>query len=127
MVALTERAHPYLDRLTEATQCLASRGPDHGATYRDGNVGLGHRRLAIIDTSSAANQPMRDASGRYAIVYNGEIYNFRELRRLLPAPMRTHCPATPKPEAAPNTSRASARPSSITGIARSTRGSARWR
>jgi asparagine synthase (glutamine-hydrolysing) len=89
MVALTERAHPYLDRLTEATQCLASRGPDHGATYRDGNVGLGHRRLAIIDTSSAANQPMRDASGRYAIVYNGEIYNFRELRRLLPAPMRT--------------------------------------
>ena len=43
-------------------------------------MGLAHRRLSIIDTSAAANQPMRDISGRYTIVYNGEIFNYKELK-----------------------------------------------
>ncbi|HET6348443.1 MAG TPA: asparagine synthase (glutamine-hydrolyzing), partial [Candidatus Krumholzibacteria bacterium] len=83
IVARTERGASMLDGLEAATQCLARRGPDHGAVFRDARVGLGHRRLAVIDTSAAANQPMSDASGRYTIVYNGEVYNFRELRSRL--------------------------------------------
>ncbi len=92
-MALSERGQSWLDRLEAATERLALRGPDHGAVCRHRNVGLGHRRLAIIDTSSAANQPMSDDSGRYTIVYNGEIYNFRELRAALVASgraLRTH-------------------------------------
>jgi asparagine synthase (glutamine-hydrolysing) len=83
IVALSDRGLGWLARLDEATECLSRRGPDHGAVWRDGNVGLGHRRLAIIDTSSAANQPMTDDTGRFTIVYNGEIYNFRKLRAAL--------------------------------------------
>ncbi len=83
IVALSDRGMSSLARLEGATECLASRGPDHGAVFRDRNIGLGHRRLSVIDTSSAAHQPMSDATGRYTIVYNGEIYNFRELRNAL--------------------------------------------
>ncbi len=56
------------------------RGPDGSSIYQDGKVTLGHNRLAIIDVSSASDQPMRSADGRYVIVFNGEIYNFKELR-----------------------------------------------
>lgn len=59
---------------------LAHRGPDDEGIYLDCEVGLGHRRLAIIDLSRAANQPMLSPDGGIAIVFNGEIYNFRELR-----------------------------------------------
>lgn len=62
---------------------LAHRGPDHGGIYKDSRVGLVHRRLAIIDLSAAANQPMISADGGTVVVFNGEIYNFRELRREL--------------------------------------------
>jgi asparagine synthase (glutamine-hydrolysing) len=62
---------------------LAHRGPDGKGLYLDGALGLGHRRLSIIDLSDAASQPMLSPDGRVALVYNGEIYNFRELRREL--------------------------------------------
>jgi len=59
---------------------LAHRGPDGAGTHVDGPVGLGHRRLAIIDLSPAARQPMASEDTRLWITYNGEVYNFRELR-----------------------------------------------
>jgi asparagine synthase (glutamine-hydrolysing) len=59
---------------------MTHRGPDGSGLWRHGNVVLAHRRLAVIDTSEAATQPMVTADGRYAIVYNGELYNDAELR-----------------------------------------------
>lgn len=66
--------------LARMTAVLAHRGPDGEGYHADGPVGLGHRRLAIIDLSTGA-QPMASADGRLWITFNGEIYNFRELRR----------------------------------------------
>jgi asparagine synthase (glutamine-hydrolysing) len=69
---------------------LAHRGPDDQGTFAGDGIVLGHRRLAIIDLSSAGHQPMFSASGRYVVVFNGEIYNFRELRAQLAGyPFRT--------------------------------------
>jgi len=59
------------------------RGPDAGGEYLDDYIGLAHRRLSIIDLSTDGNQPMFSADGRYVIVFNGEIYNFQELRAQL--------------------------------------------
>ncbi|MBK1732508.1 N-acetylglutaminylglutamine amidotransferase [Thiococcus pfennigii] len=64
---------------------LVRRGPDHGGSYSDGALGLGHRRLAIIDLSARSNQPMVDPELGLALVFNGTIYNYRELRRELTA------------------------------------------
>src|SRR5215470_15094331 len=64
---------------------IAHRGPDGDGVHVDGPVGLGHRRLAIIDLSAAAAQPMVDETGTMWIVYNGEIYNFAELKAQLEA------------------------------------------
>ncbi len=66
--------------VSAATQALANRGPDFQDIYADEWICLGHRRLSIIDTREIANQPMWDESKRYCIVFNGEIFNFRELR-----------------------------------------------
>lgn len=82
----TDPARP-VDRavLLAMTRTLAHRGPDGEGLWLHGPIGLGHRRLAIIDLSPAASQPMTDESGQYAITFNGEIYNFRELRAVLEA------------------------------------------
>ncbi len=71
--------------LKKMTDAIAHRGPDGEGHWIEGNVGLGHRRLAIIDLSPAGYQPMISTDHRYVLSYNGEIYNFRELRRELEA------------------------------------------
>jgi asparagine synthase (glutamine-hydrolysing) len=70
-------------RLAAATEALAHRGPDTGRLFNDYFVGLGHRRLSIIDLSPSGTQPMTDKSQRYTIVFNGEIYNYQALRNQL--------------------------------------------
>jgi asparagine synthase (glutamine-hydrolysing) len=77
--ARTERA-----RISKATAALQHRGPEKEAVYRNltGTVVLGHRRLCILDLSDAAAQPMA-YEDRYHLVYNGEIYNYRELKKEL--------------------------------------------
>lgn len=70
-------------QVTNATMALQKRGPDHQDIHLDEWVALGHRRLSIIDTREVANQPMWDASKRYCIIFNGEIFNYRELRQQL--------------------------------------------
>src|SRR5215210_5319664 len=71
--------------LLRMTDAVAHRGPDGEGQWIEGNVGLGHRRLAIIDLSPAGQQPMASADHRYLLTYNGEVYNFRELRTELEA------------------------------------------
>lgn len=71
--------------LLRTREHMTSRGPDGAGDYvsGDGRVGLGHRRLAIIDLSPSGAQPMLSTDGRYAVTFNGEIYNFRQLRQSL--------------------------------------------
>lgn len=79
--------NPAADRVLAANRLLAHRGPDDQGHYSDTSVpvALGHARLSILDLSPLGHQPMCDAAGMNVIVFNGEIYNFRELRRELEA------------------------------------------
>ena len=67
------------------TDLIAHRGPDGEGHSCDGSVGLGHRGLSIIDLTDAARQPMETPDGRFVLTYNGEIYNFKELKLELSA------------------------------------------
>ena len=61
-------------------RCMAHRGPDNDGHFQHGQACLGHRRLSIIDLSAEGNQPFFEPSGRYVLVYNGELYNYKELK-----------------------------------------------
>src|SRR6185437_11321120 len=79
------RSQRPVDRgaLERMTRSLAHRGPDDKGFYFDGALGIGHRRLSILDLSERGHQPMNTPDGRYTISYNGEIYNYLELRKEL--------------------------------------------
>src|SRR3712207_4203637 len=81
--AFNEVGRFFTINLFAATDTLSQRGPDAGNAFTHGYAGLGHRRLSILDTSSGGSQPMTDPSGRYTIVFNGEIFNFKELKQQL--------------------------------------------
>src|SRR6202162_1577837 len=78
-------AQPSLAATQKMADKLAPRGPDAAGTFSQGLVASGHRRLSILDLSATGQQPMVDADLGLAIVFNGCIYNFRELRRTLEA------------------------------------------
>ena len=72
-----------MDAVSAMTASLRHRGPDCQNTYRDERAALGHDRLSVLDLSAAANQPMRSPDGRFVLVYNGELYNYRDLKKEL--------------------------------------------
>ena len=78
-------ASPGMRAVERMSEQLARRGPDHAGTFADGPLAFGHRRLAIIDLSPSADQPMVDTALQLALVFNGTIYNYRELRTELVA------------------------------------------
>lgn len=80
IVSLSDQRDRYFSRFESATESLKHRGPDHRASSIQPPVALGHARLSIIDLDQRAHQPMTDLSGRYTIIFNGEVYNYRELR-----------------------------------------------
>ncbi|HVL69548.1 MAG TPA: asparagine synthase (glutamine-hydrolyzing) [Vicinamibacterales bacterium] len=86
-------AHPVDERVLSAmTDVIAHRGPDAAGFYRDAGIGLGHRRLSIIDLATG-DQPLANEDGQVQVVFNGEIYNFAEVRAELLAlghRFRTH-------------------------------------
>src|SRR6266566_3228540 len=80
--AANDTAEDMQARVVRMANTLRHRGPDDAGTWLDpaAGIALGHRRLSIIDLSPLGHQPMQSATGRYVIVFNGEIYNFRALR-----------------------------------------------
>ncbi|GAA4354557.1 asparagine synthase (glutamine-hydrolyzing) [Hymenobacter saemangeumensis] len=81
--AFTDTGRQSLTGLQASTDAIIRRGPDSQGHFTYDCVGLGFRRLAILDLSADGNQPMTDEAQRYTIVFNGEIFNFRELREKL--------------------------------------------
>jgi len=80
ILAFSDEGKKLLHTISAATYSLNKRGPDGEGIFFHNNVALGHRRLSIIDTSNLAAQPFSDASGRYTMVFNGEIFNYKKLR-----------------------------------------------
>jgi asparagine synthase (glutamine-hydrolysing) len=76
---------PDMAAVARMSDKLARRGPDDSGSFQDGPLAFGHRRLSIIDLSSHAHQPMVDAALQLSLVFNGTIYNYRELREELKA------------------------------------------
>jgi asparagine synthase (glutamine-hydrolysing) len=82
------------DVFDEMVDVLAHRGPDGRGVWCDAGIALGHRRLAILDPTESGAQPMSDSHNRYQLTYNGEIYNYRELKKELTAlghSFKTNC------------------------------------
>src|SRR4051812_49320126 len=82
----SDKSHTHeVDLLNRMNRCLSHRGPDSSGvwTNESQSVYLGHLRLAILDLSPTGNQPMHSHDERYVIVFNGEIYNFLELKAVL--------------------------------------------
>jgi len=75
-----KKSTPDESLLKQPAKLMTHRGPDYSGIYNNNGIGLVHTRLSILDLNPRSNQPFWDASGRYALVYNGEIYNFKELR-----------------------------------------------
>src|SRR5690606_687658 len=75
----------HAGRVRAMGDTLRHRGPDADGVWADGPVGLAHRRLSVLDLSAAGRQPMGNEDGDVQVCYNGEIYNFDELRRELEA------------------------------------------
>jgi asparagine synthase (glutamine-hydrolysing) len=84
--ALKKNSENFFRRVEDTGHALAQiahRGPDHSAVANLDRCVLGHNRLKILDLTAQANQPMSDASGRYTLVFNGEIFNYREIKKSL--------------------------------------------
>ena len=81
--AVTPEGAEKFPLVNDAVRLLSRRGPDCQKVYTDKRICLGHARLSVIDLSEKANQPMHDSTGRYTIVYNGEVFNYRRLREKL--------------------------------------------
>lgn len=81
--AFSEAGKSAIVRLGLASDALRHRGPDASGTFVQGNVALAHRRLAVIAPTPSANQPFTDPTGRYTIVYNGEVFNYKALQTKL--------------------------------------------
>ena len=77
---LRSESADWAEYLPKATESIITRGPDARSYVNVGNAGLGHVRLSIIDVSASGNQPMYADDGRYTIIYNGEVYNFKQYR-----------------------------------------------
>ena len=81
---LSLKNNVHYEHLKLMQQSIAHRGPDDDGLFVEENIALGHRRLAILDLSPAGHQPMFDHYENLCIVFNGEIYNFKEIRKELP-------------------------------------------
>lgn len=80
IVNQTQTNAEYGQAIQKMTDAIAHRGPNSQGTWNDGHCYFGHRRLSIIDLSEAGNQPFLSQDGRYVMVYNGELYNYKELK-----------------------------------------------
>jgi asparagine synthase (glutamine-hydrolysing) len=84
-IVTTNGSQPAREELAQLAALISHRGPDHTGIYSAHGIGLAHTRLSIIDLNERSNQPFWDDTGRYCIIYNGEIYNFEEIRKRLTA------------------------------------------
>lgn len=80
IISKAELDEKDINHLKKSIQSLEKRGPDAEGILNFGEVAFGHRRLSIIDTNEAANQPLTDSTNRFTIVFNGEIYNYQEIK-----------------------------------------------
>ena len=78
-----KETRPCESTLRRSAELINHRGPDGHGVFVGAGIGLAHTRLSLVDPTERSNQPLWDTNGRYCLVYNGEIYNFRELRQEL--------------------------------------------